>query len=169
MTLPIVLMTLSMCIDSTAAASRQAWSFARDDGLPFPNWFTKLTNINATPLPVNAMVASLAILVLVSLPNFGGSEVFNSIMGLMTGAVGLIYALSIACVLWRRLYGDPLPPARWSLGRCGVVINIFAVIYETFFSVISFFPLVSQVNARTMYWGIAFTRCMGLATRNEKG
>lgn len=35
MSMPIVLMLLSMCINSTAAASRQAWSFARDNGLPF--------------------------------------------------------------------------------------------------------------------------------------
>jgi choline transport protein len=155
MTMPIVIMALSVCINSTAAASRQAWAFARDDGLPFPNWFTKLTNINSTPLPINAMVASLATLVIVSLLNFGGSEVFNSIVGLLCGAVGLTYALSIACVLWRRLYGDPLPPARWSLGRYGVAINIVAVIYETFSVVISFFPLFSQVDAKSMNWGIA--------------
>ena len=117
MTIPIVLMTLAMCINATAAASRQAWSFARDNGLPFPTWFTKLVrmNGNSTPLPLNAMLTSLVILVVVALLNFGGSEVFNSIIGLMTGAVGLTYALSIGCVLWRRLYGEPLPPARWSL------------------------------------------------------
>lgn len=155
MTIPVLIVSLSVTINSTAAASRQAWSFARDDGLPFPRWFTKLTNINSTPLPLNAMVASLAILIVVSLLNFGGSEVFNSIVGLMAGAVGLTYALSIGCVLWRRLYGEPLPPARWSLGRYGVAINIIAVIYETFSVVISFFPLFSQPDAKSMNWGIA--------------
>lgn len=155
MTVPMVLMTLSMCINSTAAASRQAWSFARDDGLPFPAWFTRLIPINSTPLPVNAMVTSLVILIVVALLNFGGSEVFNSIIGLMTGAVGLTYALSIACVLWRRLYGEPLPPARWSLGRWGVPINIIAVLYELFSTIISFFPLFAKVDAKSMNWGIA--------------
>lgn len=155
MTVPIVVMTLSMCINATAAASRQAWSFARDDGLPFPRWFTRIVPINSTPLPVNAMITSLFILIVVSLLNFGGSEVFNSIIGLMTGAVGLTYALSIACILWRRLYGEPLPPARWSLGRYGVPINIFAVAYELFSTVISFFPLFAKVNAVMMNWGIA--------------
>jgi choline transport protein len=155
MTLPIVLMALSVCINSTAAASRQAWAFARDDGLPFPSWFIKLTNINSTPLPVNAMFASLAILVVVSLLNFGGSEVFNSIVGLIGGAVGLTYSLSIGCVLWRRLHAEPLPPARWSLGRYGVAINIVAVLYESFSVVVSFFPLFSKVDAKSMNWGIA--------------
>jgi len=153
MTVPTVLMTLSMCINSTAAASRQAWSFARDDGLPFPRWFTRLVPVNATPLPVNAMVTSLVILIVVALLNFGGSEVFNSIIGLMTGAVGLTYALSIGCVLWRRLYGEPLPPARWSLGRWAVPINVVAVLYEVFSTVISFFPLFAKVDAKSMNWG----------------
>jgi choline transport protein len=161
MTVPMVLMTLSMCINSTAAASRQAWSFARDDGLPFPRWFTRLVPINSTPLPINAMIMSLVILIVVALLNFGGSEVFNSIIGLMTGAVGLTYALSIGCVLWRRLYGDPLPPARWSLGRWGVPINIIALLYEVFSTVISFFPLFAKVDAKMMNWGtisFPFTR-----------
>ena len=153
MTVPIVLMTLSMCINSTAAASRQAWSFARDDGLPFPRWFTRLVPINSTPLPINAMVTSLVILIVVALLNFGGSEVFNSIIGLMTGAVGLTYALSIGCVLWRRLYGEPLPPARWSLGRWAVPINVIALLYELFSTVISFFPLFAKVDAKSMNWG----------------
>ena len=153
MTIPVLIVSLSVTINSTAAASRQAWSFARDDGLPFPRWFTKLTNINSTPLPLNAMVASLAILIVVSLLNFGGSEVFNSIVGLMAGAVGLTYALSIGCVLWRRLYGEPLPPARWSLGRWAVPINIIAVLYELFSTVISFFPLFAKVDAKGMNWG----------------
>lgn len=155
MTIPIVLMTLGMSINATAAASRQAWSFARDDGLPFPRWFTKLVSINSTPLPINAMITSLAILIVVALLNFGGSEVFNSIIGLMTGAVGLTYALSIACVLWRRLYGEPLPPARWSLGRWAVPINIVALLFEIFSVAISFFPLFAHVDAKMMNWGVA--------------
>ena len=154
MTVPMVLMTLSMCINSTAAASRQPWSFAREDGLPFPRWFTRLVPVNSTPLPINAMIKPLVILVVVALLNFSGSEVFNSIMCLMTGAVGLTYALSIGCVLWRRLYSEPLPPARWSLGRWDVPIIIIAVPYELFSTVISFFPLFAKVDARGMKWGM---------------
>lgn len=76
-------------------------------------------------------------------------------MGLVTGAVGLTYALSIGCVLWRRLFGEPLPPARWSLGRLGVWINGFAFFYECFTVTISFFPLFANVTAQTMNWAIA--------------
>ncbi|KAM0715137.1 hypothetical protein Q7P37_009602 [Cladosporium fusiforme] len=155
MNIPTVLMTLGICLNSVAAGSRQAWSFARDEGLPFPRWFTALKAVKATPIPLNAMITSMIILIIVALLNFGGSEVFNSIIGLMTGAVGLTYAISIACVLWRRLYGEPLPPARWSLGRWAVPINSVALVYELFSTVISFFPLFAKVDAKMMNWGVA--------------
>jgi choline transport protein len=110
----------------------------------------KTHDSDSPPLPLNAMLTSLFILVVVALLNFGGSEVFNSIIGLMTGAVGLTYALSIACVLWRRLYGEPLPPARWSLGRWAVPVNVVALLFELFSTVISFFPLFAKVDGKSM-------------------
>ena len=101
------------------------------------------------------MVASLFICIVLAILNLGGSEAFNSIMGLVTGAVGLTYALSIGCVLWRRLFGEPLPYARCSLGRFGIAINGFAVLYEIYTTCISFFPLFAHVTAQTMNWGVA--------------
>lgn len=62
----------------------------------------------------------------------------------MTGAIGMTYTISICCILWRRLYGEPLPPPRWSLGKWGVPINVIAVLYEIFTTVISFFPLFNN-------------------------
>jgi choline transport protein len=93
------------------------------------------------------------IALVLSLLCLGGSEAFNSIMGLVTGAVGLTYALSIGCLLWRKLFGAPLPPARWNLGRFGIAINSFSFLYEILTVVISFFPLFAKVNAQTMNWG----------------
>lgn len=147
MTVPIIVLAYSMTLNSVAAASRQAWSFARDDGLPFPSWFQKITTINGTPLPLNAMIATLIMPCVLALINLGGAEAFNSINGLISGAIGLTYALSIGCVLWRRLFGAPLPKARWSLGRWGVVLNLAGFLFELFVTVMSFFPLFYHVTA----------------------
>ena len=56
MTVSIIVVSFGMAINSTAAASRQAWSFARDEGLPFPKLLRRITVVRKTPLPVNAMV-----------------------------------------------------------------------------------------------------------------
>lgn len=59
MTALIIPLSIFCSVSSMATASRQAWSFARDNGLPFPKWLTKLTVVNCTPLPVNAMIGKL--------------------------------------------------------------------------------------------------------------
>ena len=101
------------------------------------------------------MVASLFISIVLALLNLGGTAAFNSITGLVTGAVSLTYALSVGCVLWRRLFGAPLPPARWSLGCFGTTINAVAVAYVIAATVICFFPLMKAVTAKTMNWSVA--------------
>lgn len=151
MTVPVIILSISMCMNATAAASRQAWSFARDEGLPFSSWLTKIVTVYDTPLPIPAMFASLFIVVILALLNLGGTAAFNSILGLVTGAVGLTYIVSIGCVLHRRLTGT-LPRARWSLGRYGVAVNIIALLYETYAVIISFFPITAQVDAKEMNW-----------------
>lgn len=61
MTVPFIVLTISCCINAVAAASRQAWAFAKDDGLPFPGWFAKVITINHVPLPINALGITLAV------------------------------------------------------------------------------------------------------------
>jgi len=147
MTIPWAVLSTASCINSVAAGSRQAWAFSRDEGFPFSRWFQRIVTIQGTPLPVNSMVASLAMTVVLSLIVLGSTEAFNSIAGLLSGSIGFSYSLSIGCVLWRRLYGAPLPYARWSLGKWGVPINAVGCLFEILVTVISFFPLASTVTA----------------------
>ena len=97
----------------------------------------------------------MLVCIVMALLNLGGTAVFNSLIGLFSGAIGATYALSIGCVLWRRLFGAPLPQARWSLGKLGVPINAIAFLYQIFTTVISFFPVAYGTDAKGMNWGIA--------------
>lgn len=101
----------------------------------------KIEVVDGAPLPVNSILASLCICVIIALLNLGGRKIFNSIVGLLTGILGLTHALSISCVLWRRCYGEPLPPARRSLGRWGIPLTIIALLYILTSSIVSFFPI----------------------------
>jgi len=92
------------------------------------------------------MIFTMPISIVLGIINLGGTEAFNSIAGLVSGACSLTYGLSIGCVLWRRLFGEPLPPARWSLGRFGIVTNAVGFLFQMFVLVISFFPLFSDVT-----------------------
>jgi hypothetical protein len=125
---------------------------SRQSGLPFSDWFTRIRVIDCAPLPVNSIMASLCICVIIAVLNLVGDRVFNSIVGLLTGALGLTYALSIGCVLWRRCFGAPLPPARWSLGRWGIPCNIIALLYSLMSTIISFFPIFYGTGPSDMNW-----------------
>jgi choline transport protein len=54
--------------------------------------------------------------------------------------------ISIGCVLLKRIRGEPLPHARWSLGRWGLPINAFAFAYSGFVMVWSCFPSAVPVT-----------------------
>lgn len=113
-----VVCALGICgnLSVLAAGSRQAWAFARDDGLPFSGWLRKITTIG-TPIPLNAIIISLFITVILSLLNLGSATAFNSIVGLLSGSGGVSYTISIGCVLWRRMSGQPLPSSPFTLGK----------------------------------------------------
>lgn len=141
MTVPIAVMSFFGCINAIMAASRQVWSFSRDDGMLFPSWWKRVVSVEGTPIPLNSMIGSLIILIVIALLNLASSEVVNSVLGLIGESVGTTYIISISCVLWRRVYGEPLPESPFSLGRWGVPINAFAVAFQTFSTVISFSTL----------------------------
>lgn len=128
-------------------------------GLPFPTWFTRLVVVDSVPLPLNAILASMLFVLVLALLVLGGDQAFNSIVGLLNGAVGLTYVLSIGCVLWRRTFGEPLPSARWSLGKLGIPLNIIAVLYQSFATIISFFPLFAEVTPANFNWYVHYTSC----------
>ncbi len=62
------------------------------------------------------------------------------------------YILSFSCLIWRRLWGAPLPPRRWSLGAAGLFVNVGAVLFLVIVWIFVFFPLTTPVTLETMNW-----------------
>ncbi|KAK5175583.1 uncharacterized protein LTR77_000722 [Saxophila tyrrhenica] len=148
-----LLLTCCTALNAMAAASRQAWSLARDGGLPFSGWFRKVVTIG-TPIPLNAILFSLTILVILALINLGSSTAFNSIVALLNSACSFSYALSVGCILLRRVRGQSIPDARWSLGKFGLPLNVISFLFVIFSGIISFFPVTAEVEPSTMNWGV---------------
>ena len=114
MTIPFIVVSYSMTLNSVAAASRQAWSFARDGGLPFSPWFHKITVIRGTPLPINAMISTLCMAVVIALINLGSTEAFNSIVSISRydtyiRHAWLMTALTLGRLDFRRYRNDICP------------------------------------------------------------
>jgi choline transport protein len=118
-------------------------------GLPFSGW---ISAVHPTlHVPVNSLVLTSVIAILLALLNIGSAAAFDAIIALNTVAIMLTYALSIACVLHRRLSG-PLPPARFSLGGWGVPLNVAAVTYAAWAFFWAMWPATYPVTLDTLNW-----------------
>jgi amino acid transporter len=84
-----------------AATSRQTWAFARDKGLPFSRWISKVDT--KRKIPVNSIALSCVISCLLSLINIGSSTAFNAIISVNTAALMFTYTISISCVIYRKV------------------------------------------------------------------
>lgn len=153
LTIMILILVIASNISFNASTSRQTFAFARDKGLPFPNW---LGAVHPTlHIPVNAVAVTCGLSCLISLLNIGSSAAFNAIISLQVCALMFSYCVSIFCVLYRRMYHpELLPKARWSLGRWGVPINMFGIAYAFFAFFWSLWPNGTPVDATTFNWAI---------------
>jgi choline transport protein len=138
-----------------AATSRQMFAFARDGALPFSRWIGHVSP--RFHVPVNAVLLTGLISVVLCLIDLGSSTAFSAILSL--AAVGQMgtYGISITCVLYRRLT-DPqsLPKSRWTFGvRTGAFINAVGAGYAWFVLIFGFFPSGLPVTAGSMNWAIA--------------
>ncbi|KAK5124509.1 hypothetical protein LTR85_001726 [Meristemomyces frigidus] len=140
-------------ITALATCAREMWAFSRDKGLPFSNWIGKMDQ--RWQIPFNAVYATSIACVILSLINIGSTVAFNIIVSLSVLGLLSTYMISIGCVLRKRIKGEPLPPARWSLGRWGTVINGFAFFYSAFIVVFCCFPSYLPVDTASANWAPA--------------
>jgi hypothetical protein len=56
--------------------------------------------------------------------------------------------------LQKRIRGETLPPSRFALGKFGIAINLFAVLYVTVACIASFFPVVNSSAVADMNWSV---------------
>lgn len=90
---------------------------------------------------------------LLSLINIGSTAALNAILALDLTALLASYIISIGCLLRKRLIGEPLPHAEWSLGKAGMAINIAALCWLFPVLIFTLFPSSVPVTPDGMNWG----------------
>ncbi|EAT81366.2 hypothetical protein SNOG_10867 [Parastagonospora nodorum SN15] len=84
-----------------ASVSRLTWAFARDDGLPFSNYFKRIETDQR--IPVRAVNLFCGVILLLSLINIGSTVALNAILSLTTISLYASYIIPIACLISMRL------------------------------------------------------------------
>lgn len=146
----LVFMIDTSCYAST---SRQAFAFARDDGLPFSTWMKKVDpDLNVA---TNACYVTWGYTVVMSLIYLGSPVAFNAIISLAIVALMATYVISIGCVLWRRTkIPESLPPTKWSLGKWGVLVNGIGLTYAIYSFFWAFWPIYWNPTPEEMNFAI---------------
>ena len=107
MTAVVLCLTWACAIGITTTASRMTWSFARDQGLPFHGFISKVNSRSA--IPVNAVLVVTVLAALLTLIYVGSATAFNDVISLtITGFYGS-YFLPAALLLYRRIKGQIAP------------------------------------------------------------
>jgi amino acid transporter len=147
-----IIMNSMGCVNNVATSSRQLFAFARDHGLPFGEFLSYVRP--GWDIPLNAVLLTFVIAVLMSLINIGSTVAFNSIASLGTGALLSSYIISCSCMFLKRWRNELLLPSRFNLGKYGLAINGISVAYLSIAFVFTFFPAFPHPSADLMNWSI---------------
>lgn len=129
--------------------SRLYWSFSRHGGFPFSKFTARLSP--SQKIPVNALLVNTVMLIAIGAIQIGSTIALNALLGggvlCSTTSFGIVFGL----LLWRGRV--TLNPSRWlNLGRFGLALDIFALIWCAWVSVWVCFPLYVPVTPLSMNW-----------------
>lgn len=138
------------CYNWMASNARQIFAFARDRGLPFGSWIAKVDQ--AGTYPINSILCVWGFVVLITLITLGSIVAFYALTSLQILSLMFTYLVSLSCIIWRRLFGDPLPTSPWTLGRFALPINILGWLYCLYMVVFLPWPVALPVTPQSFNW-----------------
>ncbi|KAI9314154.1 amino acid permease-domain-containing protein [Dichotomocladium elegans] len=145
----ILAVTQFGCLCNILLAQAQLmWSMARDKCMPYYHVWYKLHGVNKVPLRI--MLMQVAVCIIVIMPSFASQIYWSAIMSAAVICINVSYGLPYLCrLIWKR---NELPRGPFSLGRWSIPVNILAVLWIFFFSVVLCIPTVNPVSAGAMNW-----------------
>ncbi|EHA54521.1 hypothetical protein MCOR27_008820 [Pyricularia oryzae] len=124
--MPLLVLAIICGIGCTTAASRCTWAFARDGAIPGAQWWRVINE--KLDVPLNAMMLSMAVQIILGLIYFGSSAAFNAFSGVGVICLTASYATPIAINLFKGRKATA--NAKFQLGRMGVFCNIVALAWS---------------------------------------
>ncbi|KUJ14245.1 amino acid transporter-like protein [Mollisia scopiformis] len=152
MTSMIIAAMVFATIGFLATASRMAWAFAREKGLPGYNTLVKVQTKSA--LPMYCIGLSTMISLLLALINIGSSTAFNALTSLVISAFYSSFVISASVLLHKRL---TTPEHEMNYGpfrnrHFGIPIIIGSIVYSVIGIFFSFWPGSLNPTLVNMNW-----------------
>jgi amino acid transporter len=131
-----------------ASVSRLVWAFARDKGLPFSETFSYVHP--TLKIPLNALLLVGTICCLLALINIASSTAFNALISLPTIALYISYFIPTLFLVIRKLQNRHPVYGPFKLGRYGLPINLFTLVYILYILIFLPFPTIIPVTTTNM-------------------
>lgn len=159
--IPIMVLAIICGIGCTTATSRCIWAFARDGAIPGSQWWKEINH--KLDVPLNAMILSMVVQIVLGLIYFGSSAAFNAFSGVGVICLTSSYATPIAISLLngrRQLQG-----AKFFLGNgLGVFCNIVALAWSALALPLFCMPSYIPVTAASVNYAPAvFVAAMAIS------
>jgi choline transport protein len=139
-------------VNQVTTSSRQIFAFARDKGLPYHEF---LSRVDRKGVPANAVYVTLAYTCVLALIIIGSTTAFNIILSVSATGLFTSYIVVIGTVLARKLRNEPFPASRFEVSRTiGIVVNISAMCFLSVAFLFLFFPAAPAPDAASMNWSI---------------
>ena len=146
-------------ISAMLACTRMAYAFSRDGAFPFSSFWSKVNGYTHTP--INSVWLVVLCCIALNLIGIGSNQTIVAIFNITAPALDLSY---IAVIFARMWYSKEVTfvDGPFTLGRWGRPLNIVAIVWVLFVSVILFLPPRYPVNAVNMNYAICVAALMAL-------
>lgn len=139
-------------VNQVTTSSRKVFAFARDKGLPYHEF---LSRVNRNGVPANSVYVTLAYTCILALIIIGSTTAFNIILSVSATGLFTSYLVVIGTVLTRKVRNEPFPASRFEIPRTiGIIVNVIAMCFLSVAFLFLFFPAAPAPDAAGMNWGI---------------
>ncbi|KAI5456626.1 amino acid/polyamine transporter I [Mariannaea sp. PMI_226] len=144
----LFVISFSVNLANIASVSRLTWAWARDGGMPA--YFAYVSPKHR--VPTRSIVLTVFLVCALCLLNIGSTSyvAFGAITALSSLALYISYAIAISSILYSRFAPNPVKLGEWNLGRYGLYINAFALVYTLYIIVFLPFPSTLPVTGANM-------------------
>jgi len=143
---PLLVLGLLCGIGCTTAASRATWAFSRDGAIPgYKLWKTVNPKLD---VPLNAMMLSMVVQIVLGLIYFGAAAAFNAFSGVGVICLTLSYAapIFVSLITGRKQVKE----GEFHLGALGTFCNVMALAWSALATPLFCMPTFRAVTPATM-------------------
>ncbi|CAF3442079.1 hypothetical protein SNK03_007719 [Fusarium graminearum] len=143
---PLIILAIICGIGCTTATSRCTWAFARDGAIPGAKWWSKVNT--SLDVPLNAMMLSMVVQIILGVIYFGSSAAFNAFSGVGVICLTASYATPIAISL--ATGRKQVKTGKFYLGKFGAVANVIAIAWSLLAMPLFCMPSMIPVTPETV-------------------